>query len=96
MIVVGVFVLKKKMNDKFGKDTKAGALLIPESALVEKNGKVYVYTRYDKAEDELGGLKEVETGVADGDNVEILSGLSDGDKIYYRYADTLSYTFFND
>ena len=47
--------------------------------------------------DELDeSLKEVETGVADGDNVEILSGLSDGDKIYYRYADTLSYTFLND
>ena len=58
LIDVGVFVLKKKMNDKFGKDKKAG--------------------------------------VADGDNVEILSGLSDGDNIYYRYADTLSYTFLND
>ena len=47
--------------------------------------------------DELDeSLEEVETGVADGDNVEILSGLSDGDKIYYRYADTLSYTFLND
>lgn len=40
-----------------------------------------------------GGLVEVETGVSDGELVEILSGLSLGDSFYYRYADTVTYSF---
>ncbi len=79
----------------FVSGTKEGVQMLPESALVEKDGKVYVYTSYDKEKDELGGLQEVETGAADGDNVEILSGITDGDKVYYKYADSLSYTFIN-
>lgn len=53
----------------------------------------YVYTAYDEREDSLSGLVEVETGVSDGEVVEILSGLSLGDSFYYRYADTVTYSF---
>ena len=64
--------------------------MIPESALYEESGKTYVYTGYDKEKDELTGKAEGTTGLADGENVEILSGLSEDDKVYYRYADSLT------
>jgi len=69
---------------------KDDAKVIPESALYEEGGKTYVYTGYDKEKDELTGKTEVTTGLADGENVEILSGLSEDDKVYYRYADSLT------
>jgi hypothetical protein len=34
---------------------------------------------------------EVQTGLSDGADVEILSGLSVGDAYCYRYADAISY-----
>ena len=80
----------------FTTETKEGIKVVPESAIIEKDDKTYVYTAYDKETDELGGLKEVTLGLADGDNVEVLSGLDSGDMVYYRYADTLTYTFIND
>ncbi len=74
-------------------DTTEDVLIIPEAALVEEGNTTYVYTSYDEASDTLGDLVEVETGVSDGANVEICSGLSSGDSYYYSYADSLSYTF---
>lgn len=58
------------------------AILIPVSALQEKDGKTYVYTKKD-SEDNLSGETEVETGLSDGSQVEIISGLSKGDTVYY-------------
>jgi len=74
----------------FSYGEKEKTKVIPESALYEEAGKTYVYTGYDKEKDELTGKKEVTTGLADGENVEILSGLSEDDKVYYRYADSLT------
>lgn len=68
-------------------------LLLPEAAIVEEQGRTWVYTSYDEKEDELGGLTEVSTGRADGENVEILSGLEQGAACYYRYADSIHYSF---
>ncbi|MCD8115795.1 MAG: HlyD family efflux transporter periplasmic adaptor subunit [Oscillospiraceae bacterium] len=76
-------------------DTTEASVTIPVAALVEDNGRTYVYTEYDESTDTLSGLTEVETGMSDGDVVEILSGMEEGDTYYYRYADTLSYTFVN-
>lgn len=76
-------------------DVTEAAVTIPVAALVEDNGKTYVYTEYEESTDTLSGLVEVETGMSDGDVVEILSGMEEGDTYYYRYADTLSYTFVN-
>lgn len=73
--------------------TQKDILTIPEAALVEQDNKVYVYTEYNKKRDELGGLTEVTTGLADGEQVQILSGLEEGTNVYYRYADHISYTF---
>lgn len=73
--------------------TSEAPVAIPSAALVEDDGKTYVYTTYDEKEDTLGGLTEVETGASDGEFVEILSGLSLEDTFYYRYADAVTYSF---
>ncbi len=70
-------------------------MTIPVAALEEKGGKTYVYTIYDEKTDTLDGRKEVETGLSDGTDVQIVSGLSSGETVYYRYADTIEYTFNN-
>ena len=76
-------------------EDRANVLVVPEAALVEQDGKTYVYTGYDEAKDELRDLTEVETGIADGTAVEVTSGLAEGQAYYYRYADTVSYAFTN-
>ncbi len=76
-------------------EDRANVLVVPEAALVEQDGKTYVYTGYDEAKDELRDLTEVETGIADGTAVEVTSGLAEGQTYYYRYADTVSYAFTN-
>ena len=73
--------------------TSDAAVAVPAAALVEDDGKTYVYTAYDAKSDTLSGLVEVETGASDGELVEILSGLDIGDTFYYRYADTVTYSF---
>lgn len=73
--------------------TNSGVVTIPAAALVEDRGKTYVYTTYDEKTDSLGGMTEVETGMSDGERVEIRSGLQAGDAYYYRYADTVTYHF---
>ncbi len=73
-------------------DTSDEVLLIPEDALVEDGSTVYVYTTYDEETGELGGLTEVTTGVSDGENVEILSGLSEGSTYYYSILDVVNYS----
>lgn len=73
-------------------ETKESVLSIPEAALVEDGNSVYVYTSYDEESDTFGDLVEVTTGVSDGENVEILSGLDEGSEFYYSYLDVVNYT----
>lgn len=63
----------------FVTEQKDNVLYISRKALMEENGKYYVY--YKTA---AGGmeLREVETGMDNGVSVEILSGLEEGDIIY--------------
>ena len=56
----------------------AEVIYVPRKAIVEENGKKYVYT---KSGNEYV-LSEVTTGFTDGANVEIISGLQEND-IYY-------------
>ncbi len=73
--------------------TASDVLTIPEAALVEEGSTTYVYTGYNESSDILCDPVAVETGVSDGTSVEILSGLSEGDVVYYSYADSYTYTF---
>ncbi len=73
-------------------DTSEDVLTIPEAALVEQDNAVYVYTTYDESSDTLGGLTEVTTGISDGENVEILSGLEEGGEYWYSYLDVVNYS----
>lgn len=70
-----------------------GLLLIPLAAVQEDADGIYVCTGYDKGSGEATAPAAIMTGLSDGENVEVLSGLSEGDTVYYRYADTLEYSF---
>ena len=67
---------------------KMNVLTLPVAALVEDGGKTVVYTALDKKTGEPAAPVEVTTGISDGENVEILSGLKSGDSVYYYYYDT--------
>lgn len=69
--------------------TKMDVLTIPAAALVEDGTKTMVYTALDKETGEPTSPVEVQTGITDGENVQILSGLNSGDTFYYSYYDTL-------
>ncbi len=59
------------------------ALLIPVDALRQTSSSSYVYTEYDEDTKEYGGRTEVEAGISNNNYVEIKSGLSEGDTVYY-------------
>lgn len=63
-------------------------LLIPAVAVEEEGNTSYVYTEKDDSTGELSGKTEVETGTTDGNNIEITSGLSEGDMVYYQMIGT--------
>ena len=64
-------------------EEKNDILLIPSAAVQEQGGRTFVYTEKDEETGALGGEVEVETGLSDGANTEITSGLSNGDTVYY-------------
>ncbi len=68
------------------------AVTVPVAALNESESGTFVYTAYDEEKRELGGPTAVTTGVSDGTSVEILSGLNEGDEIWYEYDDKVSIT----
>ena len=74
-------------------EARDDTVVIPAAALNEDASGVFVYTGYDKRSDELTDPVYVTTGLSDGEYVEILSGISDGDVYCYRYADTIKYSF---
>ncbi|MFA5585279.1 MAG: efflux RND transporter periplasmic adaptor subunit [Saccharofermentanales bacterium] len=65
-------------------DEKVDILLLPVIALTESGGQAFVYTGRDDKSDSLTGQIQVETGLSDGDRVEIVEGLSEGTTVYYR------------
>lgn len=66
---------------------------VPAEAIVFEGGKSWLYTAYDEKTDTLSGLTEIQTGVSDGSLVELRSGLEENTTFYYRYADTIEYSF---
>jgi len=69
---------------------KMDVLTLPVAALQDEGGKTLVYTGKDKKTGELTNPVEVTTGLSDGENVEILSGIDSGTTVYYRYYDTVT------
>ncbi len=69
--------------------TKMDVLTIPVAALAETKAGTFVYTSLDPETGEPAAPVAVTTGVSDGENVEILSGLQAGDRFFYAYYDTL-------
>lgn len=69
--------------------TTGEVLSVPVAALAEEDGRTVVYTGYDEKKGTLTDPVEVTTGVSDGEYVEILTGLSEGDTLWYAYYDTL-------
>jgi len=63
----------------FVTDQKSQVLYVSRKAIVEQNGRNYVYQK-DKNGDMV--LTKVTTGFTDGVNVEITEGLSQGDTVY--------------
>lgn len=56
-------------------------LTIPMTALQQRGDETFVYTTEEDGT--LSGEVTVETGLSDGTNVEITSGLEEGDTVYY-------------
>lgn len=62
---------------------RQGVITLPESALTEEQGLYFVYLKLD---DECYKKQEVQLGTSNGERVEILSGLKDGDTVVTRGA----------
>lgn len=69
---------------------KMDVLTLPVAALRDEGGKTLVYTGKDKKTGEPANPVEVATGLSDGENVEILSGIDSGTTVYYLYYDTVT------
>ena len=65
-------------------------LTVPADALVEVGNQTVVYTGYDEENDMLLDPVAVKIGCSDGETVEILEGLAQGQTYYYAYYDTLT------
>ena len=66
---------------------------VPAAAVVFHAGKSWLYTGYNEKTDTLTDPVEIQTGLSDGTLVELLSGLPEGSSFYYRYADSIEYSF---
>lgn len=69
---------------------KMDVLTLPVAALRDEGGKTLVCTGKDKKTGEPANPVEVTTGLSDGENVEILSGIDSGTTVYYSYYDTVT------
>ena len=76
--------------------TASDVLTIPADALVENGNQTIVYTGYDEENDTLLDPVTVKVGCSDGETVEILEGLANGQTYYYAYYDTLEISFIPD
>ena len=61
------------------------ALLIPAAAIHDRGSRSYVYTALDNKTGKPTLEVPVETGLSDGESVEILSGLAENQPVFYEY-----------
>lgn len=73
--------------------TASNVLTVPADALVEQGNETVVYTGYDEENEILLNPVAVKVGCSDGETVEILEGLTEGQTYYYAYYDTLEISF---
>lgn len=64
------------------------ALIIPVDALHQTRAGYYVYTTYDEETHQYGGMAEVTIGMQNDTQVEIASGLQEGDMVYYTKSES--------
>ena len=67
------------------------ALIIPVDALHQISTGAYVYTSYNEETQEYGGRVDVVTGLSNTKYVEIKSGLSAGDTVYYTEKESFNF-----
>jgi len=65
------------------------ALLVPADAVHYTSTGAYVFTAYDTQTQQYAGRRDVVTGLSNDDYVEITSGLSLGDTVYYTESTSL-------
>lgn len=70
-------------------ESRDGCLTIPVAALTEQGNNTLVYGGFDEKSQTLINPVTVETGLSDGEYVEILSGLTEDSTVWYRYYDHL-------
>lgn len=63
------------------------AVIIPVDALHQTSSTSFVYTEYDEDTGKFSGMTEVVTGISNSSYVEIISGLSEGDTVYYTESE---------
>lgn len=71
-------------------EKKENVVVVPADVVQERGRQVFVYTQYDAESGVLSGETEVQTGISDGEKVEITSGLSEGDTVYYQRQESQS------
>lgn len=59
------------------------ALLVSADAVHYTSTGAYVYTSYNEETEEYGGRVDIVTGLSNDDSVEVISGLKEGDTVYY-------------
>ena len=70
------------------------AMLLPEEAVRRTSTSAYVYTSFDAQTGKLGGMVQVQTGISNGSEIEIIQGLNPGDTVYYEKTfDFFSFMF---
>ena len=69
---------------------ESGTLCLPVAALEKSGNQDIIYTGYDEGSGSLSDPVAVITGLSDGEYVQVLSGLEEGQEFYYAYYDTLS------
>lgn len=65
-------------------------LVVPAAAVINRGNRSFVYTSVEEGTYTLTGEVEVTTGLSDDNQVEILSGLSEGDTVYYQIAGSIN------
>lgn len=68
-------------------------LLVPADAVNRSSSGYYVYTSCDEESGTLGGMVEVTVGITNSNYAEILSGLGEGDTVYYIEKEDNSFSF---